>query len=308
MYEGIIYIYIVIGLCFALRKKLKILVKPLCLGIVLSLIFNLGSERFSFSKSEVLLSTNDNEIVSLASAEGFPLGMGLKPQPTRRLFGSSSNPSGSSGAGSGSGKPSTFGPTEPPSPRPGPFFTQPSGKKSETKAEKKERELKESIAAKKELNNKRKKDNQPLVTLMIKDGKRWFAKRSQIRDKFYHFPDVFGSDTPASLPIEELNRLANNVPYSERLKVLRSDKLPEKFVEAAGSDLRKACLDPNTVVKPGTFGKNMEARGVGKSTEGYIFYNEKTKQAFFFDSNGFRTAIKPNPKQMDDIKDNNNML
>lgn len=110
------------------------------------------------------------------------------------------------------------------------------------------------------------------------------------------------------LPREELNRLATKAPYGERLKVLRSDKLPEKFVEAAGADLRKACLDPNTVVKPGTFGKNMEARGVGKSTEGYIFYNEKTRQAFFFDSNGFRTAIKPSERQMNDIKDNNNML
>lgn len=203
MYEGIIYLYILIGFCFALRKKLKLLLTRLFLIVVILLIFNLGFERFSFSKSEVLLPTDDNEIVSLASAEGFPLGRGLKPQPTRRLFGSapdpSGDPSGSSGAGSGSGKPSTFGPTKPPSPRPGPFFTQPSGKKSETKAEKKERELKESIAAEKELNNKRKKNNQAPVIVIIKDGKRWFAKKTQIRDKFYHMPDVLGSDTPATI-------------------------------------------------------------------------------------------------------------
>jgi hypothetical protein len=183
--------------------------------------------------------------------------------------------------------------------------------KSETKSEKKERQLKESIVEEKKLNDDRRKRGLSPVTLIIKDGHRWETPNTQIRDKFYHFPKVFGSKTPPLLTEETLKKLADpkQVSHKDRLTVLRSDTfLPEKYVRDAGADLREACIDPDTIVKPGTFGKNMESRGVGKSTDGYILYNKNKNLAMFFNSKGLKTVISPSEKQIIDIKKNNNML
>lgn len=173
------------------------------------------------------------------------------------------------------------------------------------------RKITTKLLVKKKLNDDRRKRGLPPVTLIIKDGKRWFVSNQQIRDKFYHFPDVFGSETSPSLPKKTLKKLEtlDGVSYNDRKKVLRSKSiLPEKYIKAAGGDLRAVVLDSNTIVKSGTLGKNMESFGIGKSSEGYILYNEKTNTAMFFDSQGFRTAIRPTRQQINDLRDNNNML
>ena len=64
--------------------------------------------------------------------------------------------------------------------------------------------------------------------------------------------------------------------------------MPETFVEQYGRDLRFAILSPDTEVKAGTFGANLEAKGISKKIPGYIAYNDKTGFFAFFEQNGNR--------------------
>lgn len=120
----------------------------------------------------------------------------------------------------------------------------------------------------------------------MKDGVRWFAPNSQLRDKFHHAIDL-DSPLPITLDASELARLSNPRLYKERLDTFRNETiLPEAFVEQSGRDLRLHILDPDMKVITGTLGGNIEAEGGPPKIEGYHLYNDNTGFDAFFDRNG----------------------
>lgn len=86
--------------------------------------------------------------------------------------------------------------------------------------------------------------------------------------------------------------------------------MPETYVEQLGRDLRFAVLSPDTIIKKGTFGANLEAAGVSKKVPGYIAYNEGTGFCAFFEQNGssYRTSFIANAGQKTDIEENSNLM
>lgn len=112
--------------------------------------------------------------------------------------------------------------------------------------------MKESIEAEKELNASREKLGKSKVTVIIKDGRQFFAPHDQLRDKFHHARDL-GSPIPKKLGKGELNRVSNPNLHQERLKTFRNREiLPEAFVSMSGRRLRSHVLDVNTKVIEGT--------------------------------------------------------
>ena len=192
-----------------------------------------------------------------------------------------------------------------------PYNLQSAAKTKQQKAlEKKERELKESIEAEKELNADREKLGKSKVIVMIKDGRRFFATHDQLRDKFHHASDL-GSPIPKKLGKGELTRVANPNLHQERLRTFRNREiLPEAFVSISGRRLRSHVLDGNTKVIEGTLGANREARCGAPKTEGYHLYNDKTGLNVFFDKSGklYRTGFILNDGQAKDIRDNRNIM
>lgn len=281
-----------------------------------------------FSAEEIdniLGSKEEFNVILASSVDGFgqrnPFSSqpGQNSQPSRQLFGSSSsgNPeslgSGSnsdpSGAGSGSKNPISGPVTKLPFPW---FYESFDQYWSETKAEKEKCELRESIEAKKIINAQRRKRGLPELTVIVKDGKQYFAPRDQVRKKYYHFPKVFKSKPPSELSGAVLDKLVDPTitTYENRRRVLDSPSLlPQASVVEAANDMRKALINSDTVVKQGTFGGNMKKRGkIGEVINGSIFYNKKKNQATFFGPDGFKTSISPLPSEWNDILNNNNML
>ena len=133
--------------------------------------------------------------------------------------------------------------------------------KKEKALEKLKRELKESIKEEKKINALRRERGKGNITLIIKDGVRFFALNDQLRDKFHHATDL-NSPIPKTLIDGELTRLANPSLHRERLQVFRNKKiLPDAYVEQYGQSLRLHVLDPSTRVIEGTLGTHREARG-----------------------------------------------
>ena len=187
--------------------------------------------------------------------------------------------------------------------------SQPKTKKQKA-LEKMKRELKESIQEEDKINAQRKKQGKASITLIIKDGIRFFAPNDQLRDKYHHAPDL-DSPIPGTLVDGELARLADPSLYRERLETLRNKEvLPDAYVEQYGRDLRLHVLDPDTKIIEGTLGANREVNGGPPKIEGYHFYNDRTGFNGFFDKNGrrYRTGFETNRSQKIDIKTNSNMM
>merc|ERR1712222_160621 len=134
--------------------------------------------------------------------------------------------------------------------------SQPKTKKQKA-LEKMKRELKESIQEEDKINAQRKKQGKASITLIIKDGIRFFAPNDQLRNK---------------------------------------EVLPDAYVEQYGRDLRLHVLDPDTKIIEGTLGANREVNGGPPKIEGYHFYNDRTGFNGFFDKNGrrYRTGFETN--------------
>jgi len=182
--------------------------------------------------------------------------------------------------------------------------------KKQKALEKMKQELKESIEEEDKLNAQRKKQGKASITLIIKDGIRFFAPNDQLRDKYHHAPDL-NSPIPGTLSDAELARLSNPSLYRERLETFRNREiLPEAYVEQYGRDLRFHVLDPDTKIIEGTLGANMEANGGPSKIQGYHLYNDRTGFNAFFDKNGrrFRTGFNTNAGQKNDIDLNCNMM
>ena len=178
--------------------------------------------------------------------------------------------------------------------------------KKQKALEKMKQELQESIREEDKLNAKRK----ARITLIIKDGIRFFAPNDQLRDKYHHAPDL-DSPIPGTLGDTELARLADPSLYRERLETFRNREiLPEAYVEQYGRDLRFHVLDPDTKIIKGTLGANREANGGPPKIQGYHLYNDKTGFNAFFDKNRrlYRTGFEANRSQKIDIKTNSNMM
>jgi hypothetical protein len=183
--------------------------------------------------------------------------------------------------------------------------SQPKTKKQKA-LEKMKQELQESIREEDKLNAKRKAS----ITLIIKDGIRFFAPNDKLRDKYHHAPNL-DSPIPETLGDAELARLADPSLYRERLETFRNREiLPEAYVEQYGRDLRFHVLDPDTKIIEGTLGANREANGGPPKIEGYHLYNDRTGFNAFFDKNGrrYRTGFEANRSQKIDIKTNSNMM
>lgn len=157
------------------------------------------------------------------------------------------------------------------------------------------KDLNDSIEEENKLNANRK--GKTKVTVMIKDGRRWFAPNDQLRDKFFHAPDL-DSPIPGRLDLEHTRSL----PYRERLEYI----LPEVYIEQYRRDLRFHILSPDTKVIPGTLGANREANGGPPKIEGFHLFNDKTGVDALFDKNSrkFRTLMEANPGQQYDIENN----
>ena len=167
-------------------------------------------------------------------------------------------------------------------------------------------ELQESIREEDKLNAKRK----ARITLIIKDGIRFFGPNDKLQDKYHHAPDV-DSPIPGTLGDTELARLADPSLYRERLETFRNREiLPEAYVEQYGRDLRFHVLDPDTKIIKGTLGANREANGGPPKIQGYHLYNDKTGFNAFFDKNRrlYRTGFEANRSQKIEIKTNSNMM
>jgi len=80
--------------------------------------------------------------------------------------------------------------------------------KKQKALEKMQQEFEESIREEDKLNAQRKKEGEGSITLIIKDGIRFFAPNEKLRDKFHHAPDL-DSPIPGTLGDAELARLAN---------------------------------------------------------------------------------------------------
>ena len=100
------------------------------------------------------------------------------------------------------------------------LVSQPKTKKQKA-LEKMKRELKESIQEEHKVNAQRKKQGKASITLITKDGIKFFALNDQLRDKYHHAPDL---DSPISgtLVDGELARLADPSLYRKRLETLRN--------------------------------------------------------------------------------------
>ena len=182
--------------------------------------------------------------------------------------------------------------------------------KKQKALEKMKRELEESIQEEDKINAQRKKQGKASITLIIKDGIRFFAPNDQLRDKYHHAPDL-DSPIPGTLVDGELARLADPILYRERLETFRNKEvLPDAYVEQYGRDIRFHVLDPNTKIIEGTLGANREANGGAPKIEGYHLYNDRTGFNAFFDKNGrrYRTGFETNRSQKIDIKTNSNMM
>ena len=171
------------------------------------------------------------------------------------------------------------------------------------KTEKIGKAWKESVDHEAKVNKNR--DGQNLVTVIIKDGKNWFAPNKKLRDKFYHAVDL-NSPIPETFDFTYLNKL----DYLGKLDYLRNQaNLPEIYVQQFGRDLRLHILDPNTKIIPGTWGANFERITGAPQTQGYHFYNNETGiDAFFLkDGNLFRSVMKLNDGQKSDLNNNQNV-
>ena len=149
------------------------------------------------------------------------------------------------------------------------------------------------------------RDGQNLVTVIIKDGKNWFAPNKKLRDKFYHAPDL-NSPIPETFDFNYFT----NLDYPVKLEYLRNqNNLPEIYVQQFGRDLRLHMLDPNTRIFPGTWGANFERTTGIPKTQGYHFYNKETGIDAFFskDGNRFRSVMNLNDGQKIDLKNNQNV-
>ena len=266
---------------------------------------------------DIILLKDSSSTGSSIFAEGFTAPLPQRPQKqggqtTTGLGGS--NPGNGNGGSSSSDSLSNGGMCKWNRPAKGkkiPYNFQSAPKTKEQKAlEKKKRELKESIDAEKELNAYREKLGKSKVTVIIKDGKRFFATHDQLRDKFHH-ARALGSPIPKKLRNGELTRLANPNLHQERLRTFRNREiLPEAFVSMSGRRLRSHVLDGNTKVIKGTLGANREARGGALKIEGYHMYNDKTGLNAFFDKSGkvYRTGFITNKGQKVDLKKNQNIM
>jgi hypothetical protein len=182
--------------------------------------------------------------------------------------------------------------------------------KKQKALEKMELELKESIQEEDKINGQRKKQGKSSITLIIKDGIRFFAPNDQLRDKYHHAPDL-DSPIPGTLGGTELSRLSDPSLYRERIETFRNREiLPEAYVEQYGGALRFHVLNPDTKIIEGTLGANMQANGGPPKIEGYHLYNDRTGFNAFFDKNGnrYRTGFQANRSQKTDIKTNNNVM
>lgn len=139
-----------------------------------------------------------------------------------------------------------------------------------------DRELIESVQEEDKLNaDLEKRGRKVKVTLIIKDGMKFFVPHDLLADKFHHSPDL-NSPIPVTLSDAELRRLSNPKLYRERLEAFRNKEiLPKAFIEQTGRDLRLYALDPETTVNRGTFGANREAKGGPPRIEGYHLYDDK---------------------------------
>lgn len=171
-------------------------------------------------------------------------------------------------------------------------------------------ELEESIREEDKINAQRQKEGKGNITLIIKDGIRFFALNDRLRDKYHHAPDL-DSPIPGTLGDAKLTRLANPGLYRERLETFRNrETLPEAYVEQYGRDLRFHGLDPDTRIIKSTLGANREANGGPPKIEGYHLYNDRTGFNAFFDKNGrlYRTGFEANAGQRNDIDLNCNIM
>lgn len=279
-------------------------------------IIQTGTGKFFINKFNNEVLVKDGEF--LPGADGFAL---PSQQPRRKYGEQSSGGAGQPGSGgSGSSDSGSIGSDSCPSnltPKSSPeiikhwqgFDDQPRTQR-EKKLSKMHEELKQSEKEERLLNDKRKKAKKALITLIIKDDMRFFAPHPKLREKFHHHDDL-GVTLPETLPLEEVKRLANPNLYKERLKIFRNPEiLPGPVVKEYGKKLRLHMLDPYTEMIRGTFGVNLEARGVSERIEGYHFYNPKTGYNCFFDaaSRQYKTGFTINNKQKLDLLENKNML
>lgn len=171
--------------------------------------------------------------------------------------------------------------------------------------------MKESIEEEGKINAELKKQENVCITLIIKDGKRFFVPHDQLRDKFHHAKELL-LPIPETLANGKLTYLSNPSFHQKKLETFRNKEiLPDTYVEQYAQNLRLHVLDPNIKIIEGTLGVNRQVKyGKTPKIEGCHLYNEKTGFNSFFDMNGkrYRTGFKANPKQQNDITINSNIM
>lgn len=187
--------------------------------------------------------------------------------------------------------------------------SQPKTKKQKA-LEKIKRELKKSTQEESKINSQREKQGKTSITLIIKNGIRFFVPNDKLRDKFHHAPEL---DSPISgtLADGKLARLTDPRLHRERLNTFRNKEiLLYAYVEQYRRDLRLHVLDPDTKMIENTLCANRESSGGPPKIEGYHFHNDRTDFNGFFDKNGrrYRTGFKTNESQKIDIETNSNMM
>ena len=143
-----------------------------------------------------------------------------------------------------------------------------------------------------------------LVLQIYIDDKPFFIDEQTAMKKIYHAPD-YGVVLPPEFDLQYVASL----PSKERIDYVNRNldkKFVFSFMEAIGAEM----LKPNTLIKPGTLGKNLEARYGTPAIQGTHVYNPVTGLDTFFTDSGFdfHTGFELNSKQKIDLANNDNIL
>lgn len=133
-------------------------------------------------------------------------------------------------------------------------------------------------------------NNKPTVVVEKKDGSIRRVDFYHTRDKYYH-EDVFPGITA---PNNFDNKAVRKMPYSDKLKYLRTT-IPDEKVFELQNEIGKMLLEPENISVPGFLGKN--------KIEG-IFDIDASSRIVSFTTSGtdkHRTIVKMSPKQMNKL-------
>ena len=113
----------------------------------------------------------------------------------------------------------------------------------------------------------RKKDSN-YCGIGVKNGLKFYHPYKQLRDKFHH-QEVFQAPVPKALK-SEMPKLRQNNNHKKRLFIFRdTKKLPSHYIEVLAIQLQTHVINPETDIIRGTLGKNAEARVAERRRAGF---------------------------------------